>query len=119
MVENVVVSVVEIVGDGICVSSDNGQKVYNKIEESFLNERNIILSFQDVTDITSAFLNAAIGQLFGKFSENMIKQRLSVKDISEDDKKMLNRVVDRAQSYFKNPKPYIEAANEMLGDSDE
>jgi hypothetical protein len=119
MIENVIISVVETVGDGICVSSDNGQKVYNKIEESILNERDVILSFQDVTDITSAFLNAAIGQLFGKFSENEIRLRLSVTDISEDDKRMLNRVVDRAQSYFKNPKPYIEAANEMLGDSDE
>jgi hypothetical protein len=54
--------------------------------------------------LTAAFLNAAIGQLYGKFKEDQIRAQLKVKDMQPDDFALLKRVVDTAKQYFRNPK---------------
>ena len=41
----------------------------------------------------SAFLNAAIGQLYGKFSEETIRASLGVSDMEQEDLALLKRVV--------------------------
>ena len=47
--------------------------------------------------LTSAFLNAAIGQLYGTFSEGQIRSQLKVEDVEPDDLALLKRVVDHSQ----------------------
>ena len=90
------IKVVDVVGCYLCVSSEDGQKVYNHISKS-LDSKKVVLSFSGVTNLTSAFLNAAIGQLYSKFSEEKIKTNLKVMDMEDDDKVILKRVVDRAK----------------------
>ena len=112
------IKVIDVVGCNLCVSSEDGQKLYNHITKR-LDSKKIVLSFSGVTNLTSAFLNAAIGQLYSKFSEEKIKTNLKVMDMEDDDKVILKRVVDRAKEYFKNPKPYEKAVNEVIGGSNE
>jgi len=66
--------------------------------------------------LTSAFLNAAIGQLYGNFTEEEIRNALTVKDIEQDDLALLSRVIETAKEYFKNPKRADQAYREELGD---
>ena len=73
------------------------------------------LSFMNVTSLTSAFLNAAIGQLYGEFSEEEIRAKLTVKDMEQDDLVLLKRVVETAKAYFKNPEIHMKATEELLG----
>lgn len=117
MINNI--KVTEIVGYGLCVSSEDGQKLFDQINTRFKELQKVSLSFQDVTNLTSAFLNTAIGQLYGNFSEEFIRENLSVADIENDDAVILKRVVDRAKDYFKNPIPYKKAAKDVIGDSNE
>lgn len=111
--------VIEVVGYGLCVSSEDGQKLFNQISKNFKDDRKVKLSFQDVTNLTSAFLNTAIGQLYGNFSEEFIKENLLYTDIEDDDKIIFKRVIDRAKEYFKNPNPYDKAVKDVIGDSNE
>jgi hypothetical protein len=104
-----------VVGCKLCVSSEDGQKLYDRILENLFENKKVVLSFNGVTNLTSAFLNAAIGQLYSKFSEESIKTNLKVIDIEDDDKVILKRVVERAKDYFKNSYPYEKAVNNLIG----
>jgi hypothetical protein len=52
--------------------------------------------------LTSAFLNNAIGRLYGKFKKDYIKSKLRVSDMSKNDMALLKIVVDRAKSFFED-----------------
>lgn len=116
MNDEVIINVVKVVGDSICVTDEDGKKVYDVIEDALSSGKIIIISFDGVTDLTSAFLNNAIGQLYGNFDEAFIKSKLSVTNMSQNDVKILKRVVDRAKSFFDDPEHYIRVVNAVLGD---
>ena len=116
MKKSVSISVFEIAGSPLCVASDDGQKVYDRISSALKEDRNVTLSFLNVSSVTSAFLNAAIGQLYGTFSEDEIRSKLKVKDMQPDDLALLKRVVDTAKQYFKDPKRFNRAVHETLED---
>lgn len=116
MTTNLELSLYEIVGSPLCVASDDGQKVYDRLSSALKEGRSVTLSFHNVTTLTSAFLNAAIGQLYGAFSEEQIRDLLKVRDMQPDDMALLKRVVDTAKQYFKDPEKFDQAVRETLGD---
>lgn len=121
MVVAMKIKVVDVVGDKLCVSSEDGQKLYNQIFKNLKENKKVVLSFSGVTNLTSAFLNAAIGQLYGRFTEEFIKTNLSIvkEDMEKDDRIILKRVVDRAKAYFNDSTPYEKAVNDLIGGSNE
>ncbi len=66
--------------------------------------------------LTSAFLNIAVGRLYGFFDYEKIKSSLSLKDISDDDRVLLKKVTDTAKAYNKDKKKIEEIENEILGE---
>ena len=119
MIDTVKIRVADSVGSGFCVASGDGQRIHEKIDEAFHINKKVKLSFLEVTDLTAAFLNVAIGQLYGKFSEDFIREYLSVEDLSKEDLILLKKVIDRAKGYFKNPEPYRLAVQDVIGENDE
>jgi hypothetical protein len=109
-------SIYEIVGSPLCVASEDGQKVYDRIAVALSEERTVTVSFRNVTSLTSAFLNAAIGQLYGSFSEDEIRAKVRVQDMEADDRALLKRVVDTAKEYFKDPRRFDQVVEEVMGD---
>jgi hypothetical protein len=113
------ISIFEIIGSGLCVSSSDGQKVHDRLASALREGVSVSLSFLNVSTLTSAFLNSAIGQLYGEFSETEIKQLLSVQDIALDDATLLKRVVDTAKQYFADPERFNTAIKAARGDDDD
>lgn len=107
-----------IVGSGLCVAASDGQKVFAEIVESMKSGKKVCLSFHGVEDLTSAFLNCAVGQLYGKYPEKEISERLSIKEdsVSAQDLMLLLRVTERARDFFKDPERHKVAAKNALGD---
>jgi hypothetical protein len=116
MKTNLELSLYEIVGTPLCVASDDGQKVYDRLAAALEEGRSITLSFHNITTLTSAFLNAAIGQLYGKFTEEQIRALLKVRDMPPDDMALLKRVVETAKQYFKDPQRFDQAVREAMED---
>ena len=116
MSEEIKVSMFEIVGSSFCVASGDGQKVFERLNTAFEAKRNVVLSFQNVTTLTSAFLNAAIGQLYGKYEEDEIRSLLKVEEAKQDDLALLKRVVDNAKQYFKDPERFKQAYQDVIDD---
>ncbi len=114
MPEDVRISMFEIVGGPLCVASNDGQRIYDRLAAALKADRHVTLSFRKVTALTAAFLNAAVGQLYGTFSEEKIRFLLKVKDVEPDDLALLKRVVDNAKLYFKDPHRFSQVVRETL-----
>ena len=102
-------SVTQVVGNSMCVASSDGDKLYERIVSVLEAGQCAKLSFRDVALLTSAFLNSAIGRLYGKFSEEEIRSQLKVEDIEQDDMQLIKAVADNAKQYFKDPQRYKQA----------
>ena len=118
MNNEIVVSVFDIVGGPLCVSAADGQTLYEKIAPLLREGRKVALSFAKVEITISAFLNAAVGQLYGEFSEEEIRQLLVVRDMKQIDLVLLKRVVENAKAYFRDPDRFKRVVKEVLGDEE-
>ena len=116
MSEGIRISLFEIMGSPFCVASDDGQKIHDPLDAALKADRKVILSFRNVPALTAAFLNAAIGQLYGTFGEDHIQDLLKIEDAEQDDLALLKRVVDNAKLYFKAPKRYDQVVRKVMGD---
>ena len=106
----------EVVGSPFCVASSDGQKICDHLTAALKADRSIALSFRNVSTLTAAFLNAAIGQLFGIFREEQIRSHLKIVDVEPGDLALLNRVVDNAKLYFKDPERFDRVIQEIIED---
>lgn len=119
MQKDVTISIFEVIGSPLCVAAGDGQKVYDRLAAAIREGRRVTLSFHNVSTLTSAFLNAAVGQLYGEFGEEQIRAFLAVQDIAQDDLALLKRVVETAKAYFKNPQRFEQAVRDELGGDDD
>jgi hypothetical protein len=118
MSKEAIIRVFEIVGGSLCVSSEDGQIIHDKIAHLIREGHKVVVSFDRVETLISAFLNAAIGQLYGEFTEEQIRSSLSVRDMAPEDMALLKRVVDNAKAYFKNRSSFDQAWKEEVGDEE-
>lgn len=115
--ENIKINVYNILGNSYCAQAEDGQKIYELIIKAFKEKKKVVVSFQNIDLITSAFLNTAIGQLYnGTFTEKQIKDGISVSDIEQEDMLLLKRVIDTAKLYYKDPKKMDKSISEIMGD---
>lgn len=103
MIEPICINIYSIIGSAICVSPDDGLKVYEIIKKSLDKNKHITVSFQNVDIVIAAFFNTAFGQLYSDFNETTIRKYCSVKDIKNEDLYLLKRVVDNAKLFYKDP----------------
>lgn len=112
------ISVVEAAGVNCCVAACDGQKVYERIVAALSENKEVELSFARTSDITPAFLNSVVGQLYGNFSAELIENNLSFTDILEEDEIILKRVIERAKTCFGNAHSCRKALSDVLGGED-
>jgi len=115
----VTIKITDVIGGKLCIASDDGDKVYQEIARALKAGKKIKLSFEGVNDLTSAFLNAAVGQLYkGEIPLEQISESIKPVGASSDDLHLLKRVVDRAKEFFKDPERFKTAARKVLGGDD-
>ncbi len=110
------IQILNIVGDSFCTEAEDGQKVYVLIDKALKEKRKVNISFLNIEMLTTAFLNTAIGQLYRDYSEEDIKDNLSVEHLSASGSVSLKRVVDTAKLYYKNPGAMEQSINDILGE---
>lgn len=110
----------DIVGSPVWVSTEDGQKVFQEVAAALSAGDKVELSFANRENLITAFLNAAIGQLYGgTYEESFLKENLTFSDTAEDDRAMLERVVQNAKRYFANRQAYDQAWNEAVDEDEE
>lgn len=107
-----------IIDSDIAVATDAGDKVFNEIVFHLSKKQPITLDFNDITILTTAFLNAAIGQLYSNesFSSEFLNDYLKVINVQSEDKPLFSMVIRSAKEYFKNKKGFEDSANNAFYD---
>lgn len=108
------IMLVEIVGSPNCVDIVDGNDVYSVVSDRVGSEKPAIVSFEGVDRITTAFLNAAIGQLYNEFSEEQIRRNIKFSDISPASSSALTKVIERAKKYFADPEKFNRATRKVF-----
>jgi hypothetical protein len=112
--------IADIVGSPVWVSTEDGQKVFQEITAALSANAVVELSFANRENLITAFLNAAIGQLYGgAYEESFLKEHLGYSDTTEDDRVMLERVIQNAKRYFANRQAYDRVWDEAVDEDEE
>jgi hypothetical protein len=111
--ERITINIVNTIGDVFGVEAEDGQKVFELIVKAFNDKKQVILNFQNVEILTTAFLNTAVGQLYKEYPDEFIKANLKVSDISDSGKVALKRVVDTAKLFYKDPEALKRSIDEI------
>lgn len=109
----------EVIDSTIAVATDAGGKVYNGLVEAFGDDEKIRLDFEGISIISTAFLNAAIGQLYseGKYNSDFLNTHLKLVNVQQEDKPLFVMVVHRAKEYFANKENFEDRTNEVFGNN--
>ena len=105
----------EVDGDA-AISVGDGDAIFLKIDDAISNNLQVVLDFQNVNLIITAFLNACIGQLYSKYSSEELTRYLKLENIQPENNHLFNKVIKRAKEYFNNPEEFNNSVNEVLGD---
>lgn len=109
--ERTVLKVSKIINKNLAVTTDEGDLLFQKIDENFEKKIPVTLDFSDLELIISAFLNAAIGQLYGKYSGDFLRKHIFIQDLSPEDTTILIKVIERAKQYFLDNKSFDNTIN--------
>jgi hypothetical protein len=86
------------------------------IDKALMQSISVNLDFSNITLLTTAFLNSAIGQLYSKYKSNQLQEYLKLSNITDEDKLLLKKVTDRAKEYFQNRNNIDNIIKDVLGD---
>ena len=113
--KKIVISVYECIGENSAISTEEGGSLYQRVDKALDKGIYVQISFKNIKLITTAFLNAAIGQLYKKYTSDKLNENLEILDLEQTDTEILRRVISVAKQYFKNQKEFEQIIDEELG----
>jgi len=108
------VKVVELINSDTAVSAESGNVVFKQIDSFLKSGSDVKIDFEGILLLTTAFLNAAIGQLYKDFSSEELNAHLKLENVAPEDKPLFKMVIERSKSYFKDKKGFDAAANDAI-----
>lgn len=114
MCKQVEIKIYEKLGASTAISTDDGNIIFKQITGIITKGGTVVLDFSGMTLLTSAFLNATVGQLYGKYSSEELQKSLTIANMSADDKTLLIEVIERAKAYFASPEEFEESIAKEL-----
>lgn len=115
-IEKITINVFDEIGSEAAISVDDGNNLYEKIDEALSNNLVVILDFQNINVIITAFLNAAIGQLYSKYSSIQLNKMLVLKNLQPDNVRQFKMVIERAKEYFIDRESFDKTYRDNIGD---
>jgi hypothetical protein len=97
--DTIVLKVKDVCGPH-CVGIEDGTGIFNRILPLLRSGSKICLDFEGVVTITSSFLNASIGKLFGRFESGDLEKRFTWKGLDESDTQLIQLVIRNAREHF-------------------
>lgn len=114
MCKKIEINIKEKLGRSTAISTDQGDIIFKFISAIIDKKGFIILNFIGIDLLTSSFLNAAIGQLYGKYTSEELQKVLTVENLDADDKALFVEVITRAKAYFAAPEKFEENVSREL-----
>lgn len=100
----------------LAITQTDGETVYAALCKGLDRGLPVCIDFTGIENITTLFLNAAIGHLYGAYREAELDALLSFDGLDDDFRSLVTLVVNRAKQFYADPK--VRAAIEAGGDDD-
>lgn len=110
----------KIINTDFAVTTEDGNSIFQLMNSQFSIGNKVILNFEGITLMTTAFLNAAIGQLYSNndYSSDFLNKNLELINVQDVDKHLFSMVVKRAKEYFANKEGFEKNANNAINGND-
>jgi len=108
------ISIKELVRGDSALTPSSGDIVYAVITQALQSKEEAYIDFAGIKYLTSAFLNAAIGQLYDKFSSSELNEYLHLINLQDQDIILMSRVIEGARDYFLNKKKVEDSFKPFL-----
>jgi hypothetical protein len=118
MSEPVLLRVYDVVAGARCVDTADGQRVHDKIAPLLRKDTAVVLSFDGITMVITAFLNAAIGALYGEFPEEKVDRLVEPRDLLPVFQTTLDKSKEWSKAYFRDPERLKRSIQEVMGDEE-
>lgn len=112
-----VYKILELIGPE-CLTFEDGQKIYEEIQQEVLSSQPVRLDFADVKVFASPFFNAAIGQLLKGIELKKLRELLDIQNLIPAGRNVLDRVLENSERYYRDPE-YRKALDEILKEHEE
>lgn len=106
----------DIINSELAVSTEKGEMVFEAINSYLQNNEKLIIDFKGIDLIITAFLNSAIGKLYGNknYSGEFLNNHIKIENVESEDISLFKDVIERAKEYFENKEGFESDANEMI-----
>jgi hypothetical protein len=109
---NMKLQVTSLIGS-ICVTLEDGEKLYRRIYPELEKKRQVELDFTGVNIFASPFFNSAIGQLFREFTKEDITKLLTIRNINSTGNNVLKKVIENSSQYYQDQN-YKKMVDEVI-----
>jgi len=106
------ITISDEIGGTSGISVDDGNIIFGKIDITLNSGLKVNLDFQDINFMTTAFINAATGQLYGTYSDEFLQENLKFLNMKLEDSRLLQQVIRRSKEYFANPVAFEKSIKE-------
>lgn len=95
------IKILELIGN-LCLSTEDGERLYNLIHHQLINNQKVILDFEGVEICVSSFLNSSFGQLLKDIKKDDLYNLLQFKNIDDTELLLIKMVIENAVKYYSN-----------------
>ncbi len=85
------------------LSADQGRCLGEQVREALQGGEESVLDFAGIRSVISAFLNPAIGELYGAFPAEVVDDRVRVINASPVQEQSVELVRSNARRYYQDP----------------
>jgi STAS-like domain of unknown function (DUF4325) len=116
MSEPILIRVADLINSPRAVDAADGERVFKEVCPLLKAGQKVQLSFDGVTMVITAFLNASIGKLYGEISGEKITELLEVSNLREAFLSSLDNSIKWSKAYYQNRERMEQAIEEELQD---
>ena len=103
-----------LINSDTAVSTDDGDLIYQRINDLLSKNQIVEIDFEGISIMTTAFLNAAIGQLYSNYVSEKLNDNLQLINVADDDKILFKKVITRAKEYFSDRDDFSDSADNVI-----
>lgn len=96
------------------ITSEEGEPIYKLIVDSLSKEEDVTLDFQDVTFLTTAFLNMVIGTLYKDYTSEQLQSKLHVLNINDETAARIKKVTTNAKSFYGDEEKFNKVVDNSI-----
>src|SRR5690554_3624376 len=106
----------DIINCPLAVSTEKGERVFQAIDDYLQIDDKVVIDFKVIYLMIMAFLNAAIGKLYGikNYTSEFLNQHIYLENVASEDRSLFKDVIERAKEYFENKESFDKNANEAI-----